>query len=143
MSRNRSRQLLPQLVCLVLAAAAALLTGCAPILRKPPKMDPFARAVLLIYDARKGDSRVSDALLWLDLETGKPRSVRLRAFDERDRPLDVNPKQVTWSGTENLKIEPGAGSITVKVTLLGGGAGRLRATIGNHQGEIRVRKQGD
>jgi hypothetical protein len=110
---------------------------------QPHTVDPFARAVFLFYDAEKGGRRgITDALLWLDLEVRKPTAVAVRVFDERDRSLSFDPKLLSWSGSENLQIEP-TGKATVKVTLLGGNAGRLQVAIGNHTGEIRVRKRGE
>jgi len=120
------------LLFLVLAACTSL---------KPPELTPFSRAVIYFFEPRQYHKDAAHALVWLDLQLGKPRSVTVRAFDERDRPLSLDPKALTWAGSENLKIEPRTGRTTVKVTLLNGSAGRLQVLTGKHSGEIRVRGQ--
>jgi hypothetical protein len=128
----------------LLIASGFWLLECAG--RTGTGMEPFSRTVLLFFDAHEGNKRVSDALLSLELETGKPRSITVRAFDEHDRPIRIDPDLVTWSGSDNLVIAPSrrvasSGSATVKVTLIGSGEGFLRVTILNHSGEIKVRRR--
>jgi hypothetical protein len=107
-------------------------------------MDPFARAVFLFYDTDKSGGRgISDAMLWLDLEPKKPKTITVLVFDEHDHVLAVDPKLLNWSGGDNLKVEPAKGKATVRVTLVGGGSGRLQVAIGSHTGEIQVRKKGE
>ena len=115
------------LPCLLLGVATLALTGCAADSRLV-RMTPFTRGLLLIYDgdgshcARKS---FAEALLYLELETGKPHTVTVRAFDDHDRPMDLDPKLITWSTGINARIVPAQGSATVSVTLLGGDSGDL------------------
>jgi hypothetical protein len=129
--------------CLLLTLAALALTGCAADTRLI-RMTPFTRGVLLIYDggpqqcARKN---VAEALLYLELETGKPRTVTVRAFDDRDRPMGLDLKLIVWSTGINAKIEPAQGSATVRVTLLGGDSGDIMVSAANHTGQLKIRKK--
>lgn len=128
---------------LLLGVGAFALSGCATDTRLT-RMTPFTRGVLLIYDgdaqqcARKS---FAEALLYLDLETGTPRTVTVRAFDDRDRPMSLDPKLIEWSADLNVKVEPAQGSATVSVTLLGGDSGDLTVGAANHSGQLKIRKK--
>ena len=127
---------------LLLGAIVLALAGCAG--NRLVKMTPFTRGVLLIYD---GDSlycarkKAAEALLYLELETGKPRTVTVRAFDDHDRPMKLDPKLITWSTDINVKVVPEQGSTTVQVTLLGGDSGDLTVAATNHTGQLKIRKK--
>jgi hypothetical protein len=114
-----------------------LLVGCAA-LRRPPELMPFDRAVLLVFDSAQHHKGVGQALLALDLELNQPKKITVRAFDDRDRPLAVNPKLIAWTASSNIKIEPESGA-TVRVTLLSEGGGQIQVSAAGHRGEIRVR----
>jgi hypothetical protein len=129
------------IVLLGLGFGVALLAACATV--RTPQLEPFSRAVLQFYDARQRRRGINDALLWLELEPGRARSVVVRAFDDKKRPLAIDRSDVIWTGSENLKLEPGSGSLRVKVVLLGGTTGRLRVNAGNHSGEIRIKRKGE
>jgi len=128
---------------LLLVSAALILAGCATAVRAP-EMTPFTRGVLLIYEggpqqcARKS---FAESLLYLELETGMPRTVTVRAFNEKDRPMKLDPKLIAWATGINVKIEPDQGSGTVRVTLLGGDSGNLMVSAANHTGQVKIRKK--
>jgi hypothetical protein len=107
-------------------------------------MTPFTRGVLLIYDGDGSHSarkNVAEALLYLELETGKPRTVTVRAFDDHDRPMNLDPELIVWSTGINAKIVPEQGNATVQVTLLGGDSGDLMVAAANHTGQLKIRKK--
>jgi hypothetical protein len=128
---------------LLVVAATFILGGCATALRTP-EMTPFTRGVLLIYDggpqqcARKS---LAEAMLYLELEPSVSRSVTVRAFDEKNRPMALDPKTIKWSTGENITVFPDHGAATVKVTLLGGDGGLLIVEAANHTGQLQVRKK--
>lgn len=123
-----------------------LLAGCAGIGPRPPEITPFGRAALLVYagDAHQCSRKsIAEALLYLDLETGVPRTLTVRAFDERDHPLTVDAKDVVWSASSNLRVEPDRGSATVHVTLVSGDSGELEVEVSGHRGTLKARKKRD
>jgi hypothetical protein len=128
---------------LLLISAAFILGGCASAMRAP-EMTPFTRGVLLIYDgppqqcARK---KLAEALLYLELEPTVSRTVTVRAFNEKNRPMALDPKSIKWSTGANITVFPERGSATVKVTLLGGDGGPLKVEASNHTGQLQVRKK--
>jgi hypothetical protein len=128
---------------LLLVSIAFILTGCASNAQLV-QMTPFTRGLLLIYDgdgshcARKS---FAESLLYLELETGKPHTVTVRAFDDHDRPMDLDPKLITWSTGINARIVPAQGSATVSVTLLGGDSGDLMVAAASHTGQLKIRKK--
>jgi ABC-type glycerol-3-phosphate transport system substrate-binding protein len=129
--------------CLLLGVVALALTGCAADTRLT-RMTPFTRGVLLIYDGDGSHSarkNVAEALLYLELETGKPRTVTVRAFDDHDRPMNLDPELIVWSTGINAKIVPEQGNATVQVTLLGGDSGDLMVAAANHTGQLKIRKK--
>ena len=127
----------------LLISAAFILGGCATAIRAP-EMTPFTRGVLLVYDgspqqcARKS---LAEALLYLELEPTVSRTVTVRAFNEKDRPMTLDPKSIKWSTGANITVFPDHGSATVKVTLLGGDGGTLMVDAANHTGQLQVRKK--
>jgi hypothetical protein len=116
-----------------------LFAGCATV--KTPELTPFSRAVIYFFEPGQHRKDAAHALVWLNLEIGKPHSITIRAFDEKDRALSLDPKTLTWESSENIKVEPRVGRTTVKVTLLNTADGRIRVITGKHSGEIRVRSQ--
>jgi hypothetical protein len=138
---TRIRQLLAG--GLLLVSAAFILTGCAAN-GQLVQMTPFTRGVLLIYDgdgAHCARKSLAESLLYLELETGTPRTVTVRAFNEKDRPMSLDPKLIVWSTGINARIEPAQGSATVRVTLLGGDSGDLMVSAANHTGQLKIRKK--
>jgi hypothetical protein len=107
-------------------------------------MTPFTRGVLLVYEggpqqcARKS---LAEAMLYLELEPSVSRTVTVRAFDEKDRPMALDPKSIKWSIGENITVVPDHGSATVNVTLLGGDSGLLIVEAASHTGQLQVRKK--
>lgn len=125
----------------IIVGAALLSCDCAA--HRPPQLKPFDRAVLLFYDAHQKNGRTADALLRLELALNQPRTVLVRAFDERDRPLTLDAKSITWSGSPNLRLEPETGAALVKVTLISGGDGWVMVSSAGHKAEIQVRSTGN
>jgi hypothetical protein len=141
---NRHAVAMSRVLRPVLLAALILLLGCASVGPRLPEVTPFKRAVLLVYagDARQcRHKNVAQSLVYLDLEPSQARTVTARAFDERDRPLSLDARSITWVASSNLRVEPKKGRATVRVTLLGGDSGDLEVQVAGHKGQLRVKKK--
>lgn len=127
---------------LLIPVSLAFMASCAKVVTKPPEMNPFSRAVILFYAAGSGQKGANSALDWLELETGKPQMVTIRAFDEHDQALGIEARDLVWTASDNVKVEPDKGSATVKVTLLDTDIGQLVVEAAGHKGTLRIKSKG-
>jgi hypothetical protein len=126
-----------------------LVAGCATMRPRPRPIGPFTRAVLLFYEMDKinpdPDSVFpSDALSWLTLERGAPKTITVVCFDENDRQIAFSrrPSQWIWTSGSNVQIQPMTDGPTARVTLTDGDYGWLEVSTEGYIGNIRVVRQG-
>jgi hypothetical protein len=131
------------------AVACVLVAGCATVHSRPRPIGPFTRAVLLFYEMNKlspyPDSVFpSDALSWLTLERGTPKTITVVCFDEKDRPIAFSrrPSQWTWTSSSNVHVQPMTDGPTARATLTDGDTGWLEVSVAGYIGNIRVVRQG-
>jgi len=140
------------LTALYIMSLAAILvtTSCATARKKRVSAPgPFTRAVLLFYEFDKlnpdPDSvQSSDALSWLTLERGKPKTITLLAFDQDDRWMQLSrrPSIWTWKSSDNVEVQRTNDGPTARVTMTSGNTGWLQVSAMNYGGDIKVLREG-
>ena len=137
--------------CLASLFVVIALLGCAAARPKVtnPEVGPFTRAVLLFYEFESlnpdPDSvQSSDALSWITLERGKPKTISVVPFDENDRWLSLDRRQSlwVWKSSDNVQVQRTTDGPTARVTMTGGDTGWLQVWSAGFGGDIKLLREG-